>query len=376
VRAWLRWLEESGRTRVAVALLREFFAAYPEETTAFDELRRALQTARARGDSPRVLRWRDRCERFRLLELDGPAHLARLWWDVDAPFDEFLDEAGLGPGLETSEFVGRVTEQMLDAVQTALEDNTATVASCQRAVAWLEKAGKLRFDTLRVQTAAAFLEPFLERNPEAPIQASIQSFLCRTIGDPRIDRRRWHGVPDRIRNVLFRWLVSVSLEDFFRALDATAMDQHWRYRKAFWSAYLQREAISDAWVVLGAQAARLIRRGVGTEGVAAGRLRAGGGVQSNQSVLLMRIGGLTIAEWSHNGTCRVWDAGNRTAPRLYEVEYRRDQLIDGCAWDQRHDGSPEGRWQAHVANHIARETGIRVTHGEYMPSVNRGRSWR
>jgi hypothetical protein len=50
-----------------------------------------------------------------------------------------------------------------------------------------------------------------------------------------------------------------ALEDFFRVLDETAQDSHWKYRKAFWSAYLRRDVIVDAW----ATSARSTSRPIG-----------------------------------------------------------------------------------------------------------------
>ena len=40
---------------------------------------------------------------------------------------------------------------------------------------------------------------------------------------------------------MLRWMVSASLDDFFALIARRAQEDHWRYRKAFWSAYLKRE---------------------------------------------------------------------------------------------------------------------------------------
>ena len=42
------------------------------------------------------------------------------------------------------------------------------------------------------------------------------------------------------------------------------------------------------------------------------------GASPEQSVLLLRMSGVTIAEWSHNGSCRMWLDGNKDAPKLYQ----------------------------------------------------------
>lgn len=370
VRKWLRWLADCGSASAVVAMLRAFLDAYPVKLPVFDDLRRALPVHLSAIETPRTVRWRARCERFGFLERDGPARLVRLWWDVELTFAQFIEEAGLGGGLQASAFVKHATTRLLEDLEAGLGAGRFSRGELAQAFEWLEHDGKLRFDDLTVAVATALLKPFVESAPQAELKESIQAFLCRTIGDPRVWRQRWHAVPETLRNVLFRWLVGASLEDFFRVLDETALDRHWRHRKAFWTAYLKQEAIDDAWVVLGPEAARIFRRGFKA---GAAKLLRGTGVEPNHSVLLMRIKGVTIAEWSHNGSCRMWTRGNKAAPKLYEIEYTRSELTDGCDFRQPHVGAEQGRWQDYVAALIQSETRVRVTSASYMPG--RRRSW-
>lgn len=363
--AWLSWLDERENPRAVTALMREFLSVYPEGLPSFQKIRVALERKLRDAKSPRLVRWRERSQEFGLLDRMGPSRLVERWPTSRAAVEEYLESAGLG-GLEASHFVEKATEHLLEQMESQL-GQTSTGLVLARLLQWLEKDGKLRFESLKVRTATALLSPFLNHAPQPELQEEIRSFLCRTIGDPRIRRPAWQGVPEEVRNVLFRWQVSVALEDFFRVLDETALDRHWRYRKAFWSAYLERDLIEDAWVVLGPAAARIARRDLDTKGEGAGRLRQGDQGESSQSVLLMRIAGLTIAEWSHNGRCRIWGEGNRAAPKLYERDYRRPQLMKGNDWDQVHLRAPEGVWQSKVARHIAHECGIRLSPREYMP---------
>jgi hypothetical protein len=370
VRTWLAWLGESERSTPLIALFREFLRAYPEELASFEDIRAEVRHRLRSRCGAQVERWRERSERFGLLERDAPKRFAQEWFGSSTSFEEFLGEAGLAPGLEASRFVKRATEEILGIVKLALEASGDGLEVCKRAFGWLASDGRLRLGDLKVATAQSLLGPFESRSPGEVVQTSIGEFLKRAIGDPRTDRASWIGVPDTIRNVLLRWLVGASLDDFFRILDSTALDGHWRYRKAFWTAYFNRGVISDAWVVFGPEAARIVRRNLSAEG-GAGRLRKTGNVESRQSVLLMRISNLTIAEWSHNGKCRIWQGGNSKVPRLYEAEYRRPQLVDACDWEKAHMGAPEGRWQADVARYIADHTGIRVRSDEFMPKRRR-----
>ena len=45
-----------------------------------------------------------------------------------------------------------------------------------------------------------------------------------------------------------RWLARASLDVFFKLIEEHALEAHWRYRQAFWLAYLQKGIISDAWL--------------------------------------------------------------------------------------------------------------------------------
>lgn len=368
--AWLKWLEGDQRTRVLICLLREYIAGYPQHLPEFERLRSTLKQRIVMGASPRLVRWRERCARFGLLEAQAPSLLTSHWWGASVSFEEYATEAGLVPGLDTSSLVRLASERVLDVIEARLRSGHALAEWLRRGFEWLEGSGKLRFAELRPRLATALLSPFLDRAPEPAIQNVIQGFLLRVIGDPRSQRARWQGIPEHIRNVLFRWLVSVSLDDFFRVLDETAEDAHWKYRKAFWSAYLRKDEISDAWVVLGPAAGRIVRKEFDSQG-GAGKLVLAEGVQSTHSVLLMRIRSLTIAEWSHSGRCWIWTDGNSKSPKLYETEYRRSHLRERGAWSKAHMGSETGRWQDDIARYIADETGVRVSRTDYMPKRKR-----
>lgn len=370
--AWLAWLDEQQRARTVVSLLREFLAAYPDDIEQFDAIRRAIGSSLARGRSPRLARWRERCERFGLLEREAPTLLTRFWWDTNVTFEVYGAEAGIVPGLESSAFVARASEHLLELVEKRLRDDSATAPWLARALEWFERDGKLRSTELRIRTATVLLSPFVERDPQAALREGIQAFLLRVIGDPRSQRARWQGIPDPVRNVLLRWLVRISLEDFFRVLDETAVDAHWRYRKAFWSAYLNDEKIADAWIVLGPAAGRKARRELEAEG-GSGKLVLAEGIESTHSVMLMRIANLTIAEWSHNGKCWIWTEGRGRPPKLYEPEYRRSDLRERGAWSLVHQRPEIGHWQDRVAQKIEHETGVRVARSQYMLERSR---WR
>jgi len=373
IRDYRRWLVQGRRPRAVVALLHEFLATYPTTLSTFDELRALLRETVLRSVDIGLSRWRRRCEELHLLDRNGHGKLAAIWWKSEHPVTDFFDNAGFSGGLESCGYLEEATAVFLQQLCEWLSQGKLSPTTLAQALSWIEDEGRLRFETLRIDTAKALLSPFETQKPAAEIELALRQFLLRCLGDPRLPQEtRWAGVPEKVKRVMYRWLVSLDLDDFFRLLDKTALDRQWRYRKAFWSAYLERDLITDTWIILGSQAAKIARRTFEHGDKAAGRLRSGAGVQGNHSVLLMRLGRMTVAEWSHNGTCRFWLYGNSNAPVMYREEYERDELVHWPDFDQRHQGAERGAWQVRIADWIYQNTSVRVLPNEYMPT-RRGR---
>jgi hypothetical protein len=254
----------------------------------------------------------------------------------------------------------------VDQISSRLAEDRISAGEIEPALEWLEAEGKLRFDSLRVSVAERLLQPFRTSRPSEQIQVPLRTFLLRHLGDPRAPRRPgWSGVREQDRQVLCRWLVTLALDDFFRLISETALDRHWKYRKAFWSAYLNEDLISDAWIALGRGAARSARSMLEDEEQTWGRLQKAG-VEANHSVLLMRIDSVTIAEWSHMGSCRFWLDGNARAPRFYRDSYSRTDLVTGADYTQPHWSPERGHWQRLVAAWLEDQTKISIPRREYM----------
>jgi len=162
--------------------------------------------------------------------------------------------------------------------------------------------------------------------------------------------------------VMLRWMVDASLEEFFALIARRAQEDHWRYRKAFWSAYLKGGHIADACVVLGENAELEARRRWRDAIPAHGELSGG---LPDHCVLILRVANVVVTEWSHNGTCRLWLQGDKGCPRFHARRYSRDDLTQKARHEQRHDGNTHYTWQQRLAGVIRRETGISVTQAQY-----------
>ena len=378
-----RWLSSGYRTGANVSLLREFLRVYPSDLGTFDDIRQLLRNTIELGSPPAATslrRWRQRCSDFALLGDDrGLSFVDKLVSATDDPDDILLDA-----GLERCGLLKSGVCLYLRKARTLLEKNRLSAAHLGRLLGLLESNGSLRFDeyVMRKEIAEALLRPFANRPPDAGTKGRLQPFFLHHFRDPRLPsgKNQWSGIPYEIRRVVIRWLVERALEQFFALIKDTALDKHWRYREAFWRAFLNQDLIDDIWFVLGPRAESRLRKINAKEGEAETTAALRGSV-GDQSVLLLRMPGLTIAEWSHNGSCRFWlDRPSGRAPELYRDSYSRSDLTREADFSQRHDGSLEGRWQDEIAEWLRNNTGIQIDRTDYFPIRVRERghphSWR
>ena len=231
--------------------------------------------------------------------------------------------------------------------------------------------------TARQYAYAALLRPFMDETAPDEIQKHIQVVILAEYGDPRVPSTPVPSLADdadgsvarECIGVLTRWLAIDTLNLFIEVISRTAVDRMFKQRRAFWLRYFEANLVTEFHVAFGSEAAvvaRSIRAGKGSA-IRWGQLRRT--QESNQSVLLMRIGDLTIVEWSHNGSMRFWRSNTRGKPRLHASIYegpdlksgsiqvrnpRTNTVVDGI----RHD--PAGNWQGFAARVIQTETGVRV----------------
>ena len=168
------------------------------------------------------------------------------------------------------------------------------------------------------------------------------------------------------KSVMRRWLTKASLEQFLDVVDRTAQSHMWAARRKFWFAYYENKFMVEAWVAFAADGARLARELAKERDNPAiknfGTLNRSAGVVKEHAVLIMKIGDLVVADWSHNGKCHIWLPEDENAPKLYKRSYDRDELICGSSWDKKHLGA----WQLEVHAYIQHNTGIRMMTMDYM----------
>jgi len=188
----------------------------------------------------------------------------------------------------------------------------------------------------------------------------ISTFLINIFGHPHLRTDVWNRVWPQAHSIIMSWLTEETLEDFFNVLDITAGDQ-WQYRKDFWQAVLNRKVIKRAWVILGTKA-RNMASNLPSRARSYGSLN---GASSDQSALLMEIGGFVVAEWSHQGKCRFWQSNSNHAPKFFQLDYLSTSLRAESYADFIHSGSEKFAWQGSIADFLKREMGITISFSEY-----------
>lgn len=239
----------------------------------------------------------------------------------------------------------------------------------------VDEAGNLFFPQHKTAFANALLLPYDANNPPEDVLSETLALVIRAIGDPRSKAAEWRSMEEAAR-IARRWLTKESIDQFLDVVDEVALDRMWRWRRKFWNAVFDTKGgdgqsiVQEAWVVFDdvgyAQAKKM-----GIKNLAVGRFERYSNVQKGQSVLLLRIGKMVIAEWSHNGKVRIWhDAGREGAPKLYKPWYRGRELKGGfssyyCDWDRSHTSPESCAWQDAVADKLCDLTGIRVLRSKY-----------
>jgi hypothetical protein len=373
-------LEQAG---TSTATLRRLIGAYLRDfnprAPGIDEAAARIREVLARGE-PRFTAWRTAQSEVRLFDpARGPAALAELLLGDDRP-EEILVRCRLHDEmLATGKFMAAVEDAVRAAAPLRLRNQAET--GLRRLLRIVAPNDALRFRSRVADTARALLRAWLDGGPQpvASLQQPVREVLLRWLGDPRLRPQQWAALGDQEAALMRRWLTRASLDLFFKLIDRHALDQHWRYRHSFWLAYLEKGAISDAWLVLGSRTfseAETVR----DLGKAYGRLK---GATADQSALLLRIGPLVIGEFTHNGSLRAWPADWPDAPRLGCNEYSSLGLKKPCLpfppnpyWARggettgkglSHFNSSAGYWQGSAAALIEHCAGFRITASDWRP---------
>lgn len=362
--------------RGLLALIDQYRRSFALEDPDIARLGQALEADSKHWQFREAEMWQRRCDRLRFFDPRlAPALIAAEVMNSPAPIAEALDAVGLAAG-------GGLAEVAFAAAAADVRRlRPPDPSRQQRLIAW---AGGPRspfaYPRLFAFYAHALLEPWSAGKGSAgPTPAHRAAIIAALLehggGDPRtLGRARWGETglhQSSAHRTILGWLTRASVHQFFdvvdRLLNTHGGDEHWRYRRPFWTSYLDAGFIEEAWVVFGTTGARLARQAAATaddESLATFG-KTSHAYRQHNAALLLRIGSLTILDWSHNGRYHVWTRKTEAkAPRLYEFNYTELPVgeISGA-----HMGAETFSWQRTVAEIIHRHTSRRTSETEWRP---------
>jgi EH_Signature domain len=334
--------------------------------------------------NPRLGLWRNADRRVELFDArEGPRKVASKLISGPETVADVLFASGFDDPLRASGGYIRAVQQEVLAKASGVLTRPDADEPLKRTLSFLAPNGALRFaePRSRGEIARGLLRPWLEREnePEELIRFQVQDFLLDHLDDPRLKPERWREAGEQATNLMRRWLTRASLRAFFSLISEHALDNHWRYREAFWSACLEKDSTVEAWLALGSRIHASARAVEDLKGAYA-RLD---GASGDQAVLLLRVKNLVFCEWSHNGKLRAWPADWSNAPRLQRRRYTRAELTgkglpfppnarfgsngsaDGMGLS--HVGSDRNRWQGSAAELLARRAQIVLAPTDWRP---------
>jgi hypothetical protein len=368
----------------ARALIEAWLRAFSQDSSSIRRTGISIRQLLIARPTPRLEIWRNADRRVGLFDArEGPRKLAGDLISGAETIDEVLSASGFDDPLRASGGYIRAIHQEIIAKVSGLMTRPDADRSLERALAFLAPKEILRFaePKSRGEMARGLLRPWLEgaNEPKESIRFQIQDFLLEHLGDPRLNAQRWQEAGEQATGLMRRWLTRASLKAFFSLISDHALDIHWRYREAFWSACLEKDATIEAWLALGSRI-HASARAVEDLKRAYARLD---GASGDQAVLLLRVKNLIFCEWSHNGKLRVWPADWSNAPRLGNAKYTRAELTgkglpfprnnrfgskgsaDGMGLS--HIGSDRNQWQGSAAELLAQRVRIVLAPTDWRP---------
>ncbi|CAK0744256.1 Zorya protein ZorC EH domain-containing protein [Azospirillaceae bacterium] len=306
----------------------------------------------------------------------GPG-IARAVLDSGRPVQVFLTDTLCPLSVLSSPLFGH---GFIAACRTIAEGPPPELDSLRALKAWGFNERGFQYPTLPgalAMLAEAMLRPWASHFPGEAIRSFVVGLLLGVMNDPRTNPAAWAAVSVPAQKVMLAWMIKDSLEQFLQVVDETVKSHQsrmWANRRQFWLSYYEGGYISECWVVFGRRGAALARQlALETQNPALenfGVFIRDVGRDPTQAVLLMRVGDLRIADWSHNAHCCIWRPDNQSAPKLYQNEYLQDELLSGADYETPHHKD----WQNGVREYIAGQLGLamRMMGDDIVQGASRG----
>jgi EH signature protein len=361
----LKRIAATGRRALTRSLAAVYFRMYHLDRPGLEIVSRALQTLM----TEQLGSLYELHQKYRVFEVKtGPETVAAACYsDGGEPYG-FLLNYGFGPQSIVEGFGAAVFVRGMRRISEELARNP-TEAKIALALRWVEAPGAQSFASANKILANTLLLPFAQRDPPEDFKTLILDALLERIGDPRTRSQNWTAMPEAAQ-IARRWLTRLALRQFLEIVDDVALKQQWEYRRAFWMAFYDKGFVEEAWVAFGPTGRMRVLREFGRN-VSCGRLESSWkSVEHGHAVLIMRIGGFTVCDWSHNGRCIIWPTSSMSAPKLYLPVYQSGNLAPRLApeggIEQTHSSPSTYSWQRNVAEFLRRKAGVKITDRDFQ----------
>lgn len=294
----------------------------------------------------------------------GPQNFAKAVMQSESRIQVFNETHDLWTDFLSTKFASHAFRSLISIDPSFLRSPQAT----QNLLSWLGAPKTPRYPALSRTAAEVLLLPWTSAMPNPAQMHGLRSFIleCPYLGNPDRQNPNWVEIDPACKEIFKKWMIGQSLDAFFEVLQNTA-DDLWKFREKFWRTYFSLGAIEDVWLVFGKEAEFFVRRNQ----VKYGHLKFGtfndrsGGVARNHSLLIIRIGDLEFAEWSHNGSLRARPLKGDTLykpQRCDGNDYKYESLDFHDGLNERtqlaHHHSATGGWQDKARKFIRKHTNI------------------
>jgi len=356
--AWLALVDDRHARKIYRVLLRNYDSYHPHLEHIFACIRPLIRNS----SLPLCKKLASLDNRYGLLNPSLVKNIAAyISQHPDRSVDDILLDMGIAGSLREAGIGAAVGTEILEQNYTCLCRNDDSMLAITFAYFSDDKENSLRLEYMRSNLLMSLLKNYVDQDPPAKIKQALEAFIDRHLGDPR-GNPKWHGVEERIKQVVLRWKIAVTLRAFFALLDHVASqdsthDRHWQARKKFWQGYLDRKKITGAWVVLGKQYF-YNHEFLNVGDLKFGKFSSRKGIQSSHCAIIMQINGRTLTEWSHVGGLRIWEKDDERAPQLYLATYHPDALKDKRRYEEGYVPH-QGNWQEKARALLEEDTEFR-----------------
>ena len=269
--------------------------------------------------------------------------------------------AALWEGLPSEKMllVKKLWRELLTKVGQQLHEQSNNSLASVRALTkeGFDSNGKLYWPDLSVELLNCLLPP-LKGRISSPESLLLKNVVLTAFGRP--DQGVWLKASKEAAFVGQQWIATLRFERFFTFVekyhassgDKTAQ-RHWDDRKKFWLSVLDM-GVDEVQLALASNLRSRLTNSDRNLLRPAFLITSGTQFSNDHAALVVKIKGMTMVEWSHNATSRVWYPGNHAAPVCNKSQYSADKMNDNADKKIFHRGD----WQTKYASLIYSKTGL------------------